>query len=395
MDLQCSREDEQFRDQLRAWLAENLAGEHELLRGRAGSGDQDALIPERLAWERVMAGAGWTCIGWPSAHGGRDATLTQEVIFHEEYARARAPGRISHIGEGLLGPTLIAMGSEEQKRRFLPPIAAVDELWCQGYSEPAAGSDLAAVQTRAELVGGEWIIHGQKIWTSNAHIADWCFVLCRTDPGAARHKGISYLLVPMRQAGVEVRPIRQMTGTAEFCEVFFDGARTGKDNVVGAVNDGWRVAMTTLLFERGASTLGQQLGFQIELEQIIAVAKQTGAARDPLMRQRLADSWIKLTIMRANALRMLADARRGELSRAGMINKLYWSHWHRDLGMLAMDVLGPRAEIIDGPPYELSLAHKMYLFSRADTIYAGSSQIQRTIIGERALGLPREPRGDK
>jgi alkylation response protein AidB-like acyl-CoA dehydrogenase len=237
------------------------------------------------------------------------------------------------------------------------------------------------------------VIDGQKVWTSWAEWADWCFVLCRTDPEAEpKHRGISYLLVPMDQAGVEVRPIVQITGDSEFGEVFYNGARTAAEHVVGEVNGGWRVAMGTLAFERGASTLGQQMQFQNELDEIIEIARANGAAKDPLIRQRIADAWIGLRIQRYNALRTLSDSADGELGPASMITKLFWANWHRSLGKLAMDVLGPESELAEGSPYALSGLQRMYLFSRSDTIYAGSNEIQRNIIGERALGLPREPR---
>lgn len=393
MDLRFSASEEAFRETARTWLEENLVGEFAALRGRGGPGDEHESFEERHAWERHMAAAGWTCLGWPKEHGGRDCTLFEQVIWNEEYARARAPGRVGHIGENLLGPTLIAYGTEEQKRRFLPGIASGKELWCQGYSEPNAGSDLANVQTRAELRDGEWVITGQKIWTSLAQWSDWCFVLCRTDPDAQKHRGISYLLVPMDQPGIEVRPIEQLTGTSEFNEVFFDGARTAAENIIGPPGGGWKVAMATLGFERGVSTLGQQLAFQNELAQIITIAKENGAANDPVIRQRLANAWIGLRIMRLNMLRTLSATDSGSLSREAMINKLYWSNWHRDLGELAMDVLGPASEIAEsGAPYALTGLQRLFLFTRSDTIYAGSNQIQRNIIGERALGLPREPR---
>ena len=398
MDLRFSEADEVFREEVRTWLDANLAGEFAALRGRGGSGDLEGAGELRRAWERKLAEGGWTCVGWSKEYGGRGLSLTQEVIFNEEYARARAPGRLGHIGETLLGPTLIAFGTEAQKRRFLPPIVRAEELWCQGYSEPNAGSDLGNVQCKAERVGDEWVITGQKVWTSLAAISDWCFVLCRTDPTAPKHKGISYLLVPMRQPGVGIVPIRQITGTAEFAEVFFDGARTAAEHVVGAPGDGWKVAMGTLAFERGASTLGQQLAFEGELEQVIDAAKATGAVKDPVMRQRLAGAWIGLRIMRMNALRTLSANQGGaQLSRAALITKLYWATWHRSLGKLAVDVLGPWSEIVAGAPYELGDLQRLFLWTRSDTIYAGTNQIQRNIIAERALGLPREPRaaGDR
>jgi len=395
VELQLSAEDEAFRAEVRDWLAAHLVGEFAELRGRGGSGDMEGAVEGRRRWERLLASAGWTCLGWPREYGGRGATLMQEVVFNEEYVRARAPGRLGHIGETLLGPTIIAFGTDEQKRRFLPPIASGEELWCQGYSEPNAGSDLGNVQCKAERVGDEWVVTGQKVWTSLAMISDWCFVVCRTDPSLPKHKGISYLLVPMRQPGVEIRPIRQITGTSEFCEVFFDGARTAADNIVGPVNGGWKVAMATLAFERGASTLAQQLGFEGELQQVIEAAKASGVTGDPLIRQRLANAWIGLRIMRLNALRTLSAIEGGaELAREAMITKLYWANWHRDLGKLAVDVLGPWSEVLAGTPYELSDLQRLFLWTRSETIYAGTNEIQRNIIAERGLGLPREPAPD-
>ncbi|MGI8336684.1 acyl-CoA dehydrogenase family protein [Actinomadura scrupuli] len=381
-----------FRAEVRAWLAENLGGEFAGARGLGGPGREHEGLDVRLAWEQRLGKAGWTCLGWPVEHGGRGASLAEQVIFFEEYARADAPHRMGHIGEGLIGPTIIDFGTAEQHRRFLPPIQRGEEMWCQGYSEPDAGSDLANVQTRAELVGGEWVIHGQKVWTSLAHVADWCFVVCRTEPGSQRHRGLSYLLVPMRQPGVEVRPIVQLTGTSEFNEVFFDGARTAAANILGAPGDGWRVAMATLGYERGASTLGQQIGFRRELEGVIALARRNGAGRDPVIRGRLAQSWIELEIMRFNALRTMTSLGEGEPGPEVSIAKVYWSEWHRRLGELALDVQGAAALVADAEPYDLSDLQRLMLFSRADTIYAGSSEIQRNIIAERTLGLPREPR---
>lgn len=391
LDLRFSKADEAFRKEVSAWMAANLTGPFETLVGRGGAGDESALIEERRQWERHMARAGWTCVGWPVEHGGRGLSLMQQVIFFEEYARAGGPGRLGHIGEGLAGPTIIAFGSEEQKARFLPPIVAAEHVWCQGYSEPNAGSDLANVQTKAELRDGQWVITGQKVWTSWAEWADWCFLICRTEPGSERHHGLSYLLAPMRQPGIEVRPIVQMTGDSEFSEVFYDGATTAADNIVGQPGEGWKVAMGTLAFERGASTLGQQLAFQNELDLIFDEARKNGKSRDPVMRQRLADAWIGLRIMRYNTLRMLTS-QDAELGREALIFKLYWATWHRELGKLAMDVLGPAGEISEGEPYRLSRLQRMYLFTRADTIYAGTNEIQRNIIAERGLGLPREPR---
>jgi alkylation response protein AidB-like acyl-CoA dehydrogenase len=390
LQLRTSPEDEAFRREVADWLAGALRGRFAAVRGRGGPGDESACVEERIAWEQHLGAHRWIGLGWPREAGGRGASLAQQVIFYEEYARAGGPGRIGHIGETLLGPTLIAFGSDAQKRRFLPPILRGEELWCQGYSEPNAGSDLANVQTRARLEGAHWVIDGQKVWTSWSEWSHWCFVLCRTDPEAPKHRGLSYLLVPMRQPGVSVRPIRQITGTAEFSEVFFDGARTDADCIVGQPGDGWKVANGTLAFERGASTLGQNLLFRNELVEIIAVAKRSGRAADPLMRQRLADAWIGLEVMRTNALRVLSHGDGAATAPAAMITKLYWATWHRKLGELAMDALGPEALVGEGFPYELSALQRLFLFTRSDTIYAGSNQIQRNLIAERALGLPRE-----
>lgn len=394
MKLSFSAEDETFRAEISGWMADNLTGDFARLKNRGGPGDEHAFFEERRAWERHMGKAGWTGVGWPKAAGGRGAPLSHQVIFYEEYARAGGPGRVGHIGEGLAGPTIVAFGSEDQKRRFLPGILSGDDLWCQGYSEPNAGSDLANVRTRARLVGDRWVIDGQKVWTSLAHVSDWCFVIARTEEGSSGHKGLSYLLVPMKQKGITVRPIQQMTGTSEFNEVFFDGAETAADNIVGRPGEGWKVAMGTLAFERGASTLGQQMAFRNQLDEIIAIAKANGRARDPVMRQRLAEAWIGLQIMRANALRMLSQAEKPELPREAYVSKLYWATWHRDLGKLAMDVLGPEADVFPGEPgtYELTALQQLFLFTRSDTIYAGTNEIQRNIIAERALGMPREAR---
>ena len=391
--MQLSPEDEQFRRRVRQWLEQSLTGRFAALRGAGGPGREEEAHSERLAWNRHLAAAGWTCLSWPPEHGGRGATLAQQVIFYEEYARAGAPTRVGYLGEELLGPTLIAFGTPEQQRRFLPAIKAVDELWCQGYSEPGAGSDLAAVATTAEPDGDQWVITGQKVWTSLAHVADWCFVLARTEPGSRRGAGLSYLLVPMRQSGITVRPIRQLTGTAEFNEVFFDGARTGRDLVVGEVGDGWRVALATLSFERGVATLGQQIGFERELGRVVALARQTGAAADPVLRDKLARAWIGLEAMRAHALRTLApDPGRPATGADASVLKLLWSRWRQELGELAMEVRGAPSMVARGEPYDLDDWQRLFLFSRADTIYGGSSEIQRNIIAERALGLPRQPR---
>jgi alkylation response protein AidB-like acyl-CoA dehydrogenase len=404
MDLRFTPEEDAFRKEVRAYLDELLHGEFSAIRGRGGPGDEHAFFDERLAWERRLGADGWTCVGWPERFGGRGLPLNQQVIYFEEYARAGGPGRLGHIGEGLIGPTIMHFGSPAQQERFLPAIRLGQELWCQGYSEPDAGSDLANVATRAVLDAGSqgqdgWVIDGQKVWTSLAHWSHWCFVLARTDRDAPKHKGISFLLIRMDAPGIEIRPIVQLTGTSEFNEVFFAGARTPADLVVGEVDGGWKVAMGLLSYERGASTLGQQFGFERELREITEVARANGRNHDPVFRQRLASAWSRLEIMRWNSLRMLTHADEPQLSGASYIAKLYWARFHRDLGELFLDAFGPDGLAdLDGVGaaatggYQLSPAQRLFLYTRADTIYGGSDQIQRNIIGERALGLPPEPR---
>ncbi len=395
MDFRDTPAEAEFRAEIRAWLDEHLVGKFAELGGRGGPADETGW-DTRVEWERILGADRWIGMNWPVEYGGRAADFSQQVIFDEEYAKAGAPARISFFGEGLFAPTLIAFGTPEQKQRFLPKIQAVEELWCQGYSEPNAGSDLANVQTRAVLDGDEWVINGQKVWTTLAHRAQWCFLVARTDPESKGSRGLSYLLVPMDQPGVEVRPLRQMTGTAEFNEVFFDDARTDKSLVVGDVNDGWKVAMATLGFERGTAFFSQQLAFQRELADLIEVARANSSIDEPRIRQELADSYVGVMIMKYNGMRMLTNlVKRGVLGPESSIGKLYWSNWHRTLGERAMHILGPGGQIIDAGfdgAYELNEIQRSFMFSRSETIYAGASEIQRNIIGERVLGLPREPR---
>ncbi|ORM35183.1 acyl-CoA dehydrogenase family protein [Williamsia sp. 1135] len=394
-----------FADSVRTWLDQHLSGEFENLKSRGGPGSEHEFFARRLEWDRLLAEAGWTCLGWPTEYGGRGASIEQRILFHQEYARSGAPARVSHVGEELLGPTLIAFGTDEQKRRFLPGIRDVEELWAQGYSEPGAGSDLANISTTARLDGDKWVINGQKVWTSLAHVAQWAFVLCRTEPGSSRHQGLSFLLVPLDQPGVTVRPIQQLTGTSEFNEVFFDDATTEASLVVGEPGEGWKVAMGLLQFERGVSTLGQQVGFSRELDHVVEMAKANGTASDPVIRERIARASLELRVMRAHAQRTLAIVDTGGSGGEASVAKLLWANWHRDLGELAMAVQGapsliaPDAtsegvpnDIRDPEHLELDLWQRLFLFTRADTIYGGSNEVQRNIIAERVLGLPREAR---
>ena len=377
---------QEFRSEVRDWLAENLVGEYAALKGLGGPGREHEAFEERLAWNRHLAAAGLTCLGWPTEHGGRGLSVAHRVAFYEEYAKANAPDKVNHLGEELVGPTLIAYGTPEQQQRFLPKILDVTELWSQGYSEPGAGSDLANVATTAVLdeEGEHWVINGQKVWTSLAHWAQWCFVVARSEKGSKRHAGLSYLLVPLDQPGVEIRPIIQLTGDSEFNEVFFTDARTDADLVVGEPGDGWRVAMGTLTFERGVSTLGQQIRYAREHSNLVEVARKTGAADDPLIRERLTRSWAGLRAMRSYALATMDEEQPGQDS----VSKLLWANWHRELGEIAMDVQGMAGLTLPGG--EFDEWQRLYLFSRSDTIYGGSNEIQRNIIAERVLGLPRK-----
>ena len=391
MKLGFSRQEELFRQECADWLNGQMAGEFRDIKGvtkLTGSPER------RKEWEQQLAEHRWSCIGWPSQWGGRDATLAQQVIFAEEYARAGVPGRVNHIGIELAGPTILTFGTEEQKQRFLPGIAAGKTIFCQGFSEPNAGSDLASVRTKAWLEDGEWVVNGQKIWTSLAHISDWIFVVTRTEEGSQGPKGLTFLMMPIDQPGIEIRGIRQINGDAEFNETFFTDARCPADSLIGAVGDGWKIAMGLLAFERGVSTLGQQMGFRNELDEIIAAAKANGAANDPLIRQRLAKAEVGLRLMRYGALRMLSQTDHSKIDGAALTYKIQWASWRRNLGELAMDVLGQGGEISEHADYEWDTLPNLFLFSRADTIYGGTNQIQRNLIAERGLGLPREPRGN-
>ena len=392
MNLQPSPSDETFRAEVADWMRQHLNGRFANLVHRGGPGDEEVDPASRKEWERELAAGRWTCVGWPAEWGGRGLSIEQQVIFHEEYARAGGPGRMGHIGEGLIGPTLIAFGSESQKKRFLPGIVAGTEFWAQGYSEPGAGSDLANVQTKCwQEADGSWRVQGQKVWTSLAHESEWIFVLARSEPASRGRHGLSFLLLPLDQPGVRIQPIRQMGGGAEFNEVFFDGAAAAADHIVGKPGDGWKVAMGLLEFERGVSTLGQQMHFAYEFDLVVKAAQANGSSANPQIRQRIAQAWCGLRVMRYNALRMLSCGDGHGLKREALIYKYYWSNWHRELGKLAMDVLGPAGDVISDDP-RIRPLQQLFFFSRADTIYAGTNEIQLNLIAERGLDMPREPR---
>jgi alkylation response protein AidB-like acyl-CoA dehydrogenase len=337
----------------------------------------------------------------------------QSVVLNEEFARAGAPLRADFFGDTLVGPTILQWGSERQKRELIPKILSGKISWCQGFSEPDAGSDLASLKTRAEADGDEWVINGQKVWTTQAQYADYIFLLARTDPDVDKHAGISYLLVPMKQAGIQVWPIRQIDGSSEFNEVFFDNARCPLDNVVGGVNNGWKVAMTTLGFERGTSSTTGHRRFQKELDEIVRLARSNGLSADPLVRQRIALAWSKVKIMEVNGFRTLTAVLNGRhdsgAAALGATNKMFWSEYHQEAMLLAVDVLGMDGQVLSGSKeaeefvpgygrrrtnldYPASAMQSSFFFSRSETIWGGSAEIQRNIVGERILGLPKEPK---
>jgi alkylation response protein AidB-like acyl-CoA dehydrogenase len=407
MDLAYPPEAEEFRGVIRDWLSENLPDGW----GQPGF----SMTPEERTafnqeWTAKLFAGGWICASWPAEYGGKGLSLLQQVVLNEEFARVGAPLRADFFGDTLVGPTLLQWGTEEQKQRFIPGILKGEIAWCQGFSEPDAGSDLAGLKTKAELDGDEWIINGQKVWTTQARHADYIFLLARTDPEAPKHAGISYLLVPMKQAGVEVRPIEQVDGSAEFNEVFFTNVRCPKDNVIGEVNNGWKVAMTTLGFERGTSSTTGYRRFLKEFNQILSLAQERGRTGDPLIRQRLARSWAKIKIMEINGFRTLTDVLAGTHTTAALsaCNKMFWSEAHQETMLLAMDILGPDSQILLGSGDQESLLpggrrararnypvndlQALFFFSRSETIWGGTAEIQRNIVGERILGLPKEPK---
>ena len=409
MDLTYPAEAEQFRVEIRSWLEENLP---------AGWFDEGFEMSDEERrrfnqdWPQKLFEGGWICATWPEEYGGKGLTTMQGVVLAEEFARARAPMRGDFFGDTLVGPTLLQWGTEEQKQEFLPKILSGQMSWCQGFSEPNSGSDLASLKTSAVLDGDEWVINGQKVWTTQGHHADYCFLLTRTDPEAKKHAGISYLLVPMKQEGIEVRGITQPDGTAEFCEVFFDDARCPKDNVVGGVDNGWKVANSTLAFERGQSATTGYRRFQEEYRLMVEAASANGRIHDADIRQRLMAYYTKIQILRINGLRNLTAAvtSRNDMGTValGATNKMFWSEMHQDAMELALDIFGAGSMLIDTGPdggswpgsgrdrrregYLVSPMMSAFFFSRSETIWGGTSQIQRNIVGERVLGLPKEPK---
>jgi alkylation response protein AidB-like acyl-CoA dehydrogenase len=396
VDLTDSDQDAQFRDEVRTWLRENLIDEFKAVGGKGGAID-DQHWDERLEWEKLLGRDKWLGMSWPKQYGGRGASFMEQVIFNQEYVRANAPARASFFGEGLFAPTVLAYGTDEQKKTLLPRIQSCEDIWCQGYSEPNAGSDLASVTTSAVLDGDEWVVNGQKTWTTLAHKSNWIFALVRTDKEAGQVKkqaGLSYMLIPLDQEGVEVRPLVQMTGTKEFNEVFFHDARTHKDNIIGEKNDGWKVAMATLGFERGTAFLAQQLAFAREVDNVVALASDKGV--DDTVMADLVDSYVGVQIMKYNGMRMLTElVDKGVLGPASSIGKLYWSNWHRTFGERVMEVLGAdglQAAYSDPSDYHVNDLQRIFMFSRSETIYAGTSEIQKNILAEQVLGLPKEPK---
>ncbi|HYI60688.1 MAG TPA: acyl-CoA dehydrogenase family protein [Acidimicrobiales bacterium] len=409
MDLTYPAEAEEFRRQIRAWLVENLP-EGWFDEGFEMSPEERAAFNER--WTKTLYEGGWICATWPEEYGGKGLSLIQGVVLSEEFSRAKAPMRADFFGDTLVGPTILQWGTEEQKQHLLPQILKGEVRWCQGFSEPESGSDLASLSTRAVLDGDEWVITGQKVWTTQAQFADYCFLLARTDPDAKKHAGISYLLVPMQQDGIEVRGIVQPDGTDEFNEVFFDGARCPRGNVLGGLNDGWKVANSTLGFERGMSATTGHRRFEEELRLMVGAARANGAIDDPLVRQGLARFHTKIQILRINGLRNLTANLTGKrdpgVAALGATNKMFWSEMHKEAMELALSIFGAGSLLSTVGPesggwpgtvrsagreaYPVSPMVSAFFFSRSETIWGGTSQIQRNIVGEKVLGLPREPK---
>jgi alkylation response protein AidB-like acyl-CoA dehydrogenase len=389
MDLNLTPEQQQFRDELRAWLQANVPPPFTGNKNEEEKGEYFKYLRE---WQRKASDGGWAAISWPKEYGGRDAKLIEMAILQEEWARAEAPPLINALGLYLIGPTIIAAGTPEQKTRYLPKIVSAEEIWCQGFSEPNAGSDVASLATKAVIDDGHFVVNGQKIWTSLAHAADWCLLLVRTDPDAPKHKGITALLVDMHSPGVTVRPLKQITGDASFNEVFFDNVRVPVANVLGDVNQGWKTAITTLMNERANLGTGTYIQFKRNLDNLIEQARRTKrggkpASQNPVYRQKLAQAYIDLEVFRLTNMRSLTKiSQTGAPGPEGSILKLQWSEFNQRFSQIAMEALGPYAQLwgFDEGQWIFN-----YLRSRANTIEAGTSEILRNIVAERVLGLPK------
>jgi alkylation response protein AidB-like acyl-CoA dehydrogenase len=384
MDLRDTTEEAAFRAELRSWLEDNLP---EGLQGHRGGATRfDG--PEMRAWSRALYDAGYVGLTWPEEYGGGGAPYTHQAIFLEELARAEAPPHIGVIGIGMAGPTIIAHGTDEQKGRYLAPLLSADEIWCQGFSEPGAGSDLAGVRTSSTLDDGHFVVNGQKVWSSFAHLADFCILLTRSDPESTRHAGLTYLIVDMHAPGVEVRRLRQITGEAEFNEIFFSDVRVPEENLLGEVGGGWQVAMTTLLHERGTLGFALVARLEVQVQKLVALAGDRGAT--PVQRDAIAREWIHLQALRVTANRSLSALERtGIPGPEGSILKLQWSEANQRVTKLALELLGPDAQLlVPNAPYG-GYWPTQQLRSRGNTIEAGTSEILRNIVAERVLGLPR------
>jgi alkylation response protein AidB-like acyl-CoA dehydrogenase len=392
MDFNFSDTEEAFRKDVRQWLERNVPDE---LRGRAfaASRAEPEHVQKMRAWQRTMYEAGYVGMDWPREFGGRGATLVEQIILYQEMARAEAPQFVNRGGLSMLGPTLMKYGTPAQQARFLQRILTADDLWCQGFSEPNAGSDLANLQTRAVRDGDHYVVNGQKVWTSMGHVAEWGFFLVRTDPTAAKHKGISFLLVDMKSPGITVRPLRQITGEAEFNETFLDNVHVPVGNLVGKEHEGWSVAITTLSYERDVLTFIRHISLRNALHRLVKLAQRTGRADDPVVRQKIAALWIGEQALQLNGYRSLTKILRGGApGPEGSTSKLYWSQLDQEVAQTATEVIGPYAQLARGAdraPDEGQWEFYMSL-AQASGIRAGTSEILRNIIGERVLGLPKD-----
>jgi alkylation response protein AidB-like acyl-CoA dehydrogenase len=393
MDLNLSPEELQFRDELRDWLRANVPSDWSEWREKP----IEESFPYLRAWQQKLHEGRWAAVSWPKEYGGRSATLTQQAIFWEEMARVEAPPMANALGLGLIGPTIIAFGTEEQKQRFIPKILSAEEIWCQGFSEPNAGSDLASLQTKARLDGDHYVVNGQKVWTSYGWVGNWCELVVRTDSNAPKHKGLTVLLIDMKSPGIEVRPLRQMTGESEFNEMFFRDVRVPAENVLGKVNDGWNVAVSTLMHERGAYGARLHPLFKRNINRLIELSRKFqrkghSAALDPLTRQKLAQCYAEIEIMRMNQLRAFSRiSATGAPGPEGSIQKIFWSELNQRLQQIAQEIFGPYGQLLagDGHAVDKGIWSYGYLRTRGNTIEAGTSEVQRSIIGHFVLGLPK------